>query len=74
MNAFLTGYIATDLNGDGIADGTDIAIVDNSLNIYVSVVSPEGLPGKVSVRQVKTKIGNQEKGIIKKNNNRTEKK
>ncbi len=40
VNAFVTGFIVTDLNADDIVDGSDLLIADNNASNYVSVVAP----------------------------------
>jgi hypothetical protein len=74
------GYIVTDLNGDQIADGSDMAILDNNLLLYLYVIKPDYAPGyikdifKIKRQQIKAKLDanvkrNPEKGtndVIKK--------
>jgi hypothetical protein len=43
-NAFITGYINTDLNADGVVDGTDLGIVDNNNNAFITRVIPSVAP------------------------------
>ncbi|MBK6878675.1 MAG: hypothetical protein IPG99_20135 [Ignavibacteria bacterium] len=38
---FLTGYEATDLNGDNFIDATDLGIADNNSLNFVAVIRPE---------------------------------
>jgi len=37
---FVTGYVATDLNGDGIVDGSDYLIADNNSSLFIGVIRP----------------------------------
>jgi hypothetical protein len=37
---FVTGYVATDLNGDGIVDGSDYLIADNNSAAFIGVIRP----------------------------------
>ncbi len=37
---FASGYIATDINGDGVTDATDQAIEDNNAANFVGKVVP----------------------------------
>jgi len=39
-SAILTGYNATDANGDGIVDTADMIIVDNNSTAYAMVIRP----------------------------------
>ena len=48
---FVTGYTATDVNGDDIVDLADIALVDtNNLN-FVSKVTPASVKLKVEKKE-----------------------
>jgi hypothetical protein len=37
---FSTGYLLTDVNGDGAVDAFDISIVENNSLLFVSAVTP----------------------------------
>ena len=38
--AFSAGYLPEDCNGDGLIDGSDLAIVDNNAGAFVGVAIP----------------------------------
>lgn len=40
VNAYVTGFVVTDLNADNITDGSDLLIADNNASNFVSVVAP----------------------------------
>lgn len=44
VDQFATGYIATDMNGDGIVDSSDLIHADNNAGGFVSARVPEGSP------------------------------
>ena len=39
-NAFTTGYVSTDVNGNSVVDLTDVIIAFNNSNSFVSVKKP----------------------------------
>jgi hypothetical protein len=38
--AFNTGYLATDVNGDGLVDSSDMILIDNNASTFISSVLP----------------------------------
>ena len=36
----MSGYVTTDVNGDGVVDSGDLGIVDNNNSLYIGKVIP----------------------------------
>jgi hypothetical protein len=40
VNAFLVGYVVTNINGDGLVDATDITFLENNGNAFIVIQKP----------------------------------
>jgi len=38
--SFLTGYLSTDVNGDGSINLADILVINNNSSIFISKITP----------------------------------
>jgi hypothetical protein len=39
-SAFASGYIITDINGDGAVDALDLIVTDNNASMFVAAILP----------------------------------
>jgi hypothetical protein len=55
---YVADYVATDVNGDGVTDLSDLGICDNNNANYIAKVVPPGAPSMVknAIRTVKSPV------------------